>query len=159
MTPYEQENTVGSILLIEDDPTDAKLLMRAFSKIGVQNPIYHLSNGEKALAFFHRLAPYDDVGKYAEPILILLDLKLPDIPGLNLLNVVRARSELRRVPVVVISGNESPTTIQSAYDAGAASYLLKSYDQGDIERIARSVSDYWLHLNRTSTIVLNPARN
>ena len=158
MTLQVPEKTVDSILLIEDEPADARLLMRAFTKVGVQNPIHHLNSGEKALAYFHRLPPYNDTAKYTAPVLILLDLKLPDISGLNLLNVFRTRAELRRVPVVVISGNESPAVIQAAYDAGASSYLLKSYDEADIERIARSVSDYWLHLNRTSSIVLQPAR-
>ena len=142
----------GTIFLIEDDPADAALLIRAFKKSGVLNPIRHLRDGEEALAYF------GGIGEFAQnnplPILILLDLKLPRMSGLELLKWMRPRKHLHRIPVVILTGDRDPACMDAAYDLGANSYVLKSPKEEDVRRLVEMIQQYWLGLNESAPLVL-----
>jgi CheY-like chemotaxis protein len=148
------ENQPGTILLIEDDTADASLLIRAFKKSGVTNPIRHMRDGEDALAYFEGIGELADRGKNPLPILILLDLKLPRMSGLELLQWMRPRKHLRRIPVVILTGERDPTFREAAYDLGANSYLIKSPKQEDVLRLVELIQQYWIGLNEPAPIVL-----
>src|SRR5690349_6883366 len=104
---------LGTILLIEDDPTDTALIQRAFQKVGVQNPVSHVAHGDTALAYLEGLNEYADRIKFPLPILIILDLKLPGMNGLQLLKWIRTKRELRLIPVVVLTGSTDQTQVQA----------------------------------------------
>jgi len=146
----------GTILLIEDDAADANLLIRAFKKSGVANPIRHLRDGEDALAYFEGIGELADRGKNPLPILILLDLKLPRMSGLELLRWMRPRKHLRRLPVVILTGERDPSYMEAAYDLGANSYLIKSPKEEDVLRLVELIQQYWIGLNEPAPIVLDP---
>src|SRR5215813_14443808 len=146
----------GTILLIEDDATDANLLIRAFKKSGVANPIRHLRDGEDALAYFEGIGELADRGKNPLPILILLDLKLPRMSGLELLRWMRPRKHLRRLPVVILTGERDPSYMEAAYDLGANSYLIESPKEEDVLRLVELIQQYWIGLNEPAPIVLDP---
>jgi two-component system response regulator len=142
------------ILLVEDEASDAVLLTRAFVRAGVLNPVVHVQDGSAALAYLAGTGRFSDRDPDALPVLVLLDLKLPDLPGFSILNYMRTNAALRRIPVVVLTGDTSPQTVKAAYDAGANSYLVKSAKADDIRRIVQLIRDYWLGVNQTPALVL-----
>jgi CheY-like chemotaxis protein len=147
------ERPLGTILLIEDEESDAALLRRGFEKIKVLNPIVHLTNGDDALFYLEGRGQYADRTLYPLPALILLDLKLPGMTGFQLLQWMRTRGDVRRIPVVVLTGDDGPETINSAYDLGANSYLLKSADADEIARMVKAIRQYWIELNEPPKLV------
>lgn len=153
---HSDEDSKKTILLVEDEHDDADLLIRAFKKAGVQNPIRHLDNGDKALFYLKGSEAYTDRESNPLPALILLDLKLPGMSGLELLRWLRQQKNLRRIPVLVLTSETDAKYMDAAYDAGANSYLLKSVTPAEIERVVNLITNYWLNLNEFPLIV---ARN
>jgi CheY-like chemotaxis protein len=145
---------LGTIMLIEDEASDALFIRRAFEKAGVENPIQTVTNGDKALAYFEGIGEYQDRSKYPLPIFILLDLKLPGMMGLQLLKWIRSRRDLRLIPVVVLTVSADDINVRSAYEAGANSYLLKPADRDEVFRVIADVQAYWLQRNVSPPLVL-----
>jgi CheY-like chemotaxis protein len=150
---HSDEDSKKTILLVEDESSDAELLIRAFKKAGVQNPIRHLDNGDAALFYLQGIDTYVDRDKNPLPALILLDLKLPGMSGLELLRWLRQQKNLRRIPVLVLTSENDARLMDAAYDAGANSYLLKSVSPDEIERVVNLITNYWLNLNESPLIV------
>jgi len=144
---------LGTILLVEDEPADARLLMRAITKAGVQNPVKHISRGDTALGYLQGIDQYADRRQHPLPILIILDLKLPGMSGLELLRWLRLQRPLRRIPVLVLTTESADAFMEAAYDAGANSYLLKSFDPAEMDRVVNLISEYWLALNESPLVV------
>lgn len=142
------------ILLVEDDAADAKLLIRKFQRVGVRNGIIHLDHGDRALAYLTGVAEYSDRNRYPLPILIILDLKLPGMAGLELLPVIRRNREVKAIPVVILTAQEDERVMRGAYELGANSYLVKSADESKVLSLAEGIRDYWLHLNRTPSLAI-----
>ncbi len=152
----EEQNqpAVGTILLVEDNHADAVLLTRAFVRAGVRNPINHFSEGETAQKFLDGQGEYVDRQMHPLPILMILDLNLPGMSGLELLRWIRLQRHLRRIPVLVLTSEREDRYMEAAYTAGANSYLLKSFDVEEINRVVDLISNYWLGFNE-SPLVLN----
>lgn len=150
---HSDEDFKKTILLVEDESSDAELLIRAFKKAGVQNPIRHLDNGDAALFYLQGIDTYVDRDKNPLPALILLDLKLPGMSGLELLRWLRQQKNLRRIPVLILTSENDARLMDAAYDAGANSYLLKSVAPDEIERVVNLITNYWLNLNESPLIV------
>jgi len=150
---HSDEDSKKTILLVEDESSDAELLIRAFKKAGVQNPIRHLDNGDAALFYLQGIDTYVDRDKNPLPALILLDLKLPGMSGLELLRWLRQQKNLRRIPVLILTSENDARLMDAAYDAGANSYLLKSVSPDEIERVVNLITNYWLNLNESPLIV------
>jgi len=150
---------LGTILLVEDEPSDAALIQRAFEKVGVRNPIAHLANGDEALAYLEGINQYGDRLQFPLPILIILDLKLPGMSGLQILKWIRTKRDLRLIPVVVLTGSADPTSVQAAYEAGANSYLLKPTDRTEIIRVVEALEQYWMQINVSPPLVRRAQEN
>src|SRR6201993_78205 len=148
------ERELATIVLVEDEATDATLLRRAFAKAKVMNPIVHLKNGDEALAYLAGVGKYNDRIKHPIPALILLDLKMPGMTGLQLLQWMRTNREVRRIPVVVLTSDEAARTINAAYDLGANSYLVKPGDPEQVARLVETVQRYWMELNQQPPLVM-----
>jgi len=153
MIMTDKRSEPGIILLVEDEPADARLLMRAFQRAGVQNPVRHLPRGDTALAYLRGLPPWDNRSEYPLPILMILDLKLPGMTGLELLCWLRQQRQLRRIPVLIFTSERDESYMGPAYDAGANSYLLKPADSAEIERVVNLIKNYWLALNEAPLVV------
>jgi CheY-like chemotaxis protein len=147
-----------TILLVEDDVSDVTLLKRGFDKVGVLNPIVHLKDGDDALAYLAGVGQYVERDKFPLPALILLDIKMPRMTGLQLLQWMRSHRDLRRIPVVVLTSNEDLTTVNAAYDAGANSYLVKPGDQASITKMVHAIRGYWIELNQPPQLVMRAER-
>lgn len=147
------EASLGTILLVEDEASDAALLRRGFEQAKVINPIVHLTNGDDALLYLEGRQQYSDRTKFPLPVLILLDLKLPGMTGFQLLQWMRTRSDIRRIPVVVLTADDASATINSAYDLGANSYLVKPGNAAAIAKMVNAIRQYWIDLNEDPKLV------
>ena len=135
------------ILLVEDDSADAELTLRAFKARNFANQVFGARDGAEALDFFFGDGshPLRDIG--VVPKVVLLDLKLPKVDGLEVLRRLRADDRTRRIPVVILTSSREEPDIAAAYRLGANSYIVKPVD---FEAFARAVSEvglYWLLLN------------
>jgi CheY-like chemotaxis protein len=136
------------ILLVEDDPTDYRLIQRAFSKLNNGFDIFRLTNGEEVMSYIAGDAPYENRGAHPMPAVMLLDLKLPRRSGFEVLQWLRGQpSGLKRLPVVVLTSSRHSTDINRAYDLGANSYLIKPDTGSQLEQLASEFQTYWLRLN------------
>lgn len=151
------DRELATILMIEDESTDAALMQRAFEKARVLNPIVHLVNGDEALAYLAGVEKYANRIEYPLPALILLDLKMPGMTGLQLLQWMRTNRDVRRIPVVVLTGDDAPATVNAAYELGANSYLVKPGDPKEIVRLVELIQRYWMELNQPPPLVMQAA--
>ena len=135
------------ILLVEDNPTDAELTLRAFKVRNFANQVFVARDGAEALVFFFGDGshPLRNIG--VVPKVVLLDLKLPKVDGLEVLRRLKADERTRTIPVVILTSSREEPDIAAAYRLGANSYIVKPVD---FEAFARAVSEvglYWLLLN------------
>src|SRR3546814_6333515 len=117
--------TVGTILLVEDNPSDIALTRRAFVKSRIGNPLDVCEDGQEALDYLFAQGVHADRRGEALPALILLDINLPRLDGLSVLRQIRANPATRRVPVVILTSSTEQTDLAAGYDAGANSYIRK----------------------------------
>ncbi len=153
------EKRLATILLVEDEASDADLICRGFAKAKVVNPIVHLRNGDDALAYLEGVGQYADRAKFPLPAFILLDLKLPGMKGLELLQWKRTRREVRRIPVVVLTSDRESATMDAAYDLGANSYLVKPGTRLRSSALWKQFSVTGLILTSRPSLLLVPRLN
>lgn len=135
------------ILLVEDNPDDAALALRAFKKSNIQNQVVVAEDGVVALDYLFATGRYEDRDP-GLPEVVLLDLKLPRLDGLEVLRRLRADERTRRLPVVVLTSSSEDQDILRSYDLGANSYVRKPVDFGQFLEAARQLGLYWLVLNQ-----------
>jgi len=135
------------VLLIEDNPDDADLTKRAFSRHEFNNEIFHVANGLEALNFLFARNGYADRDNEPLPTLVLLDLKLPQLHGLEVLKEIRSAERTRNLPVVVLTSSNDHRDIVESYQLGANSYVRKSVDYNEFSNAIRELGNYWLALN------------
>jgi two-component system, response regulator len=136
------------ILLVEDNPADVELTLRAFRKNNIANPLHVVGDGEEALDFLFGRGRYANKNLCTKLKLVLLDLKLPKLSGLEVLERIKADAELKKIPVVVLSSSQEEPDIRRSYELGANSYIVKPVD---FEKFIEAVSHlglYWLLLNQ-----------
>jgi CheY-like chemotaxis protein len=130
------------ILLVEDNPLDVDLTIRAFKKRNLTNPIQIARNGEEALDYI----PKWDAGELV-PIVILLDLKMPKVDGLEVLDVLKKHEKYKTIPVVVLTTSSDSLDVKKAYDLGANSYIVKPVNFDNFVEVASQIELYWNVLN------------
>lgn len=142
--------TERPILLVEDNPDDEALTLRAFSKNNIPNPVIVARDGVEALDYLFGTGIHEGRGSSQTPAIVLLDLKLPRIDGLEVLKRIRADERTALLPVVVLTTSKEQQDILEAYRLGANSYIRKPVD---FERFIQAVGQlgvYWLSLNEPS---------
>ncbi len=142
-----------TILLVEDNPDDALLIRRAFKKANLVNPLQLVDDGEKAIAYLSRTAPYDDRTRYPMPVLVLLDLKLPRRSGFEVLQWARSPQGIKRLPIVVLTSSGETVDINTAYDLGANSYLVKPVGFDALFDMVKILQPYWLIMNEKPEVL------
>lgn len=135
-------NLIHPILLVEDNPMDIYLTRRAFAKRKLTNPLEVARDGEEALTCLSRWEEGSPV-----PVLILLDLKLPKIDGLEVLRELKSHPTFKAIPVVVLTTSAEDGDIQSAYQLGANSYIVKPVDFDRFIEVVKQIELYWCILN------------
>ena len=140
-----------TILLVEDNPDDAELTVRAFTKHKLANEVVVAPDGEIALDYLFGTGIYAGRDLTASPEMVLLDLNLPRVSGLQVLQLLRADPRTRRLPVVVLTSSNEERDIINSYDLGANSFVRKPVDFAQFMEAARQLGLYWLALNEPST--------
>ena len=128
------------VLVVEDNPNDVTIIKRAMRKSDVKCELYFARDGEEALDVLYQKNDFEDIPR---PDLILLDINLPKIDGLEVLETIKKDEGLRRIPVIVLTISDREGDMVRAYDSGAASYMTKPVDSKDFERLIQTVQDYW----------------
>jgi CheY-like chemotaxis protein len=136
-----------TILLAEDNPDDVALMRRAMRKANLASPLQVVDDGEKAIDYLAGNGVYADRKTYPLPALFMLDLKMPRKSGLEVLAWLHAQPLLQRLPVVVLTSSAQNTDVDTAYDLGANSYLVKPVSFDGLLDIVRTLCPYWLGLN------------
>ncbi len=135
------------ILLVEDNPNDVELTIRGFSKYNFGNNIKIVRDGEEALEFIFANGRYEERHIEDKPSLILLDLNLPKVDGLEVLRVVKSDPRTKSIPVVILTTSRKESDKVASYDLGTNSYIVKPVDFGKFTEVARQLGYYWLLLN------------
>ena len=139
-----------TILLVEDNPDDVDLTLRAFNRHNVANHVVVACDGEEALDYLFASGMHADRDPDALPTVVLLDLKLPKVPGLDVLKRMRTDDRTRRVPVVILTSSNEEHDIATSYDLGANSFVRKPVDYAQFVDAARQLGLYWLVLNQAA---------
>jgi len=137
------------ILLADDNAAHAKLVMRSFADHRLANIVEHVNDGEAALDYLLHRREFKNSPDYPLPDIILLDLKLPKIDGLNVLKTIRETDDLRRLPVIILSTSNATADVTRAYELCASSYLVKPTDFGQFSQMIDNLGNYWLLWNRS----------
>jgi CheY-like chemotaxis protein len=135
------------ILLVEDNPAHAEMVKRALEGHPVANRIIHLTDGEAALDFLFRRGVFADPEKSPRPHVVLLDLRLPRIDGLEVLREIRTSAVLEKLPVVILTTSEAEIDADRAYEHHANSFLVKPLDFDKFVRLMEDLGFYWLKWN------------
>ncbi|MCB0153934.1 MAG: response regulator [Anaerolineae bacterium] len=142
-----QPNTVD-ILLVEDNPRDAELTMRALRKRNLANQLVVVEDGVEALDFLLCRGQYADRKGIELPKVVLLDIKLPKMNGLEVLEVLRANDRTKAIPVVMVTSSAEDPDIKAAYALGANSYVVKPVDFDGFVDAMSALGFYWLMVNQ-----------
>jgi CheY-like chemotaxis protein len=135
------------ILLVEDNPAHAELVKRTLEGHPVANRIIHISDGETALDYLFRRGAFADEEKSPRPHVVLLDLRLPRVDGLEILREIRTSDALEKLPVVILTTSEAEIDAARAYEYHANSFLVKPLDFDKFVRLMEDLGFYWLKWN------------
>lgn len=136
------------ILLVEDNLHDAELTIRAFKKHNFSNQLVHVQDGAEALDFLFGRGKYNNRNMEQHPRIVLLDLKLPKINGLEVLRMIKNDNTLRSIPVIVVTSSTENQDIKTAYELGANSYVVKPIEFDTFVDAMSHLGLYWLFVNR-----------
>jgi CheY-like chemotaxis protein len=135
------------ILLVEDNEAHAELVIRGMRDQQVANLIHHVLDGEQALDYLFARGAYTDTLKNPRPNLILLDLRLPRVDGLEVLRTIKTTPHLLRIPVVILTSSDAESDIARSYDHHANSYVVKPLDFKTFTKLMKDLGFYWLGWN------------
>jgi chemotaxis family two-component system response regulator Rcp1 len=142
---YDPDGQAINILLVEDNPGDVRLTVEALKEGKVRNQLHIAKDGMEAMDFLHRRGNYSDVPR---PDLILLDLNLPRKDGHEVLAEIKEDPELKRIPVVVLTGSKAGDDILKTYNRHANCYITKPVDWDQFITVVKSINDFWLTIVR-----------
>lgn len=137
----------GDILLVEDTAADQILIIRSLKKANLANAIVVAHDGREALDYFEGTGRFEGRDVSELPAVVLLDLKLPRLSGLDVLRYLRAQARTRLLPVVVLTSSDEGADIEQALSEGANSYVRKPVDWGRFEEVVRQLGMYWVLVN------------
>lgn len=141
-----KEELFNKILLVEDDDAHAALVTRNLNKHLVNAKIHRASNGEEALNYLFQ-RDINQVDLYCQPTLILLDLRLPRIGGLEVLKEIKSHPRLKKIPTVILTSSEAKPDVDEAYEYNANSYIVKPLDFSRFSELLKDLSIYWSNWN------------
>jgi CheY-like chemotaxis protein len=144
--------TTQPILLVEDDENDVMLLQRAFRRAAIVNPLQIVRHGDDAVAYLEGTGEFADRDLHPLPVLMLLDLKLPRRTGLEVLQWVKERAGLKRIPIIVLTSSKNDDDVNRAYELGANSYVVKPVSFETLLELVKSLELYWLVLNERPNV-------
>lgn len=136
------------ILLVEDNPSDAELALRNLKKHNLANRLEWVKDGEQALDFLFARAAYQGRDMANAPKVVLLDLRLPKVDGVEVLRAMKADARTRMIPVVVLTSSKEDRDIKACYDLGVNSYVAKPVEFAEFSQVISELGLYWLLINK-----------
>ena len=138
----EKTENKQCILVADDDTDDQFMLKEAFSSLNFDGEIKCVENGEELLDYLHNRGKYTDPDFYP-PKLILLDLNMPKIDGRQCLKIIKADTNLCKIPIIIFSTSNNPEDVSQSYELGANSYVIKPYSYNELIEIVDIIKKYW----------------
>ncbi|MDX2255984.1 MAG: response regulator [Pseudanabaenaceae cyanobacterium bins.39] len=138
-----------SLLFVDDSDEDYEMFLRAVKKAGFKFPMMRCESGEKALAVLGDRQANVEPPNFAKPALILLDLNLPGLDGLHILNTIKSHPQLKLIPVVIFSTSSNPKDVRNCYQSGANAYVIKPMDVSLLQKCVQAILTHWLDVNIT----------
>lgn len=136
------------IILVEDNPDDANLTIRAFKSRNLFNNLIHLKNGQEAIDYIFNGAEFDGKKFNDKPKVVLLDLKMPKVNGIEVLEKIKGDAKTKSIPVVILTSSAEDPDIKKCYDLGANSYITKPVGFENFSKTVVDLGLYWLVLNQ-----------
>jgi CheY-like chemotaxis protein len=132
------------ILLVEDSPDDVLLIERAFQKSDLRHPLRSVTDGQKAIEYLEGIDDYSDRDTFPFPGLVILDLKMPGVGGFDVIQWMRRHPQAKLVPIIVLASSSLPADVNRAYELGANAFMVKPADHRALERLLRTMGEFWL---------------
>jgi CheY-like chemotaxis protein len=145
------DSNLIDILLVEDNAGDAELTLRALRKHNLANHVIHLRDGSEALDFLFGKGKFQGRNVGDLPKILLLDLKMPKVGGMEVLEKVKSDSRTKSMPVVILTSSAEDPDIERAYSLGANSYIIKPVDFYNFSKTVADLGFFWLAINKTKT--------
>ncbi len=136
------------ILLVEDNPADAELTIRALKKNNLANNLLHLKDGVQALDFIFATGEYEGRQPSSGPCIIVLDLKMPKVSGIQVLEKIKSDERTRKIPVIILTSSREDPDIKRCYELGVNSYVVKPVEFDDFVKAVSDIGLYWMILNQ-----------
>ncbi len=146
------------ILLVDDNPDDVEITLMAFRKSNIANEVVVVNDGQEALDYLHGTGAWEGRNCLAMPNIVLLDLNLPKVAGLQVLRRIRADAKTKLLPVVVLTTSTEDSDLVSSYDLGANSYVRKPVEFEQFVEAVRQLALYWLSVNERPPFAMEPAK-
>lgn len=143
------EHEEFEIIIVEDDPNDAELITRALRKHNLANKLILLKDGAEALDFLFGKGSFADKCDDGYPKVILLDLKLPKVNGIEVLSKIKSDERTKKIPVVILTSSREDRDLKDAYDLGVNSYVTKPIKFDEFAKVVSDLGMYWLLLNKS----------
>lgn len=144
----ELESKTCPVLIIEDSDEDFEAFRRGWRKSSAKNPLYRCDNGDEALDFLYHRGEYTDPASSPRPCLVLLDLNLPGTDGREILEEIKTDTDLKSIPVVIFTTSSNPKDLETCYQKGANSYIIKPIDVKKLMNTVKTLGQYWFDINR-----------
>ena len=142
-----QNSRITDLLLVEDSPYDAELTLSALRKHNIANNLHHVEDGVEAIDFLFARGNWTSRANMPLPSVVLLDLKMPRMNGMEVLQYIRTEERTKTLPVVVLTSSNEDPDIMKCYELGVNSYIVKPVDFNDFFRVVKDIGLYWLLLN------------
>src|SRR5665213_2039937 len=136
------------ILFVEDSMDDAKLTIRALTKSGLTNKLHHVKDGAEALDFIYCRGDYASRNIQEHPKMILLDLKMPKVSGMEVLEKIKSDPDMKSIPIVILTSSKEDPDIKKCYALGANSYIVKPVESENFFQSVKELGMYWMILNQ-----------
>ncbi len=144
------ENMEVEILIVEDSMDDAQLTIRSLKKSNIANNLFHVKDGAEALDFIFARGEYSSRVNSTKPKLIMLDLKMPKVNGLEVLEQIKANPDTKTIPVVILTSSQEDPDIKKCYELGANSYVTKPVEFEGFIKAVKELGFYWMVLNKSN---------
>jgi len=138
------------ILLVEDNPADARLTKIALEECKISNNIVHVKDGEEALDYIFCRGAFENRRISDLPLLVLLDLKMPKVDGIEVVRKIKSDEQTKSVPVIIFTSSQQDRDIRQCYVLGANSYIVKPLDFDDFSKAVNDIGSYWTFLNHVA---------
>lgn len=136
------------ILLVEDKDSDAEMTIRALKKNNLANKLHHVKDGAEAMDFIFAQGKYSDRKVENGPKVIILDLKMPKVNGIEVLRKIKGDERTKKIPVVVLTSSKEDPDMQSCYDLGVNSYVVKPVEFDEFHKVISDLGLYWMIVNQ-----------